>query len=103
MKKLKVDDPKVVEIILDKQLEPFGVTMQDMVACPDGRIEGKFWYQFYTFKTKEEYTAWKDWSLNFLATQVSPKKSKKNWEKEFAWLDLQYGLKRDFEYDKEGI
>jgi hypothetical protein len=99
MKRLRIGDPKIVETIIDKQLESFGVTMQDIIKYPEGKIEGKDWYQFYTFKTKEEYDNWKDWSLNFLATQVSPKRPKKLWSTEFAWVDLMYGLKRDFDYD----
>ena len=93
MKKLKIGDPKIVELFINKELEKYGVTMEDVKSYPDGIIEGLPWYQYYTFKTHSDHDEWKNWCIDFLKTQVTPKLRKDRINVEFASVDLVYGLK----------
>jgi hypothetical protein len=93
MKKLKIGDPKIIEQFINKELENYGVTMEDVKNYPDGIIEGLPWYQYYTFKTHDDHDEWKNWCIDFLKTQVTPKLRKDRINVEFAWFDLMYGLK----------
>lgn len=93
MKKMKIGDKKIVELFIDKELEQYGVTMQDVKNYPDGIIEGLPWYQYYTFKTNADHNEWKNWCSDFLKTQVTPKLRKDGIAKQIAWIDLAFGLK----------
>jgi len=93
MKKLKIGDPKIVELFINKELEKYGVTMEDVKSYPDGIIEGLPWHQYYTFKTHSDHNEWKNWCVDFLKTQVTPKLRKDRIDKEIAWFNLMYGLK----------
>jgi hypothetical protein len=92
MKKIKIGDPIIVEIFINKELEPYNVTMKDIMALPEGNIDGKPWYSHYTFNNEAEHDAWRNWCTEYLKTKVTPKLTKERINKEFAWFDLMYGL-----------
>lgn len=97
MKKLNYykDSAKIVEILINKELEKYSVTVDDIKR--DGCIiNGKDWYQYYTFDSEEEFLSWKNFCIEFLTTRVSPKRSRECAEEEFMWINLQYGLKYNY-------
>lgn len=101
-KKYNIHDPKALEIIINKQLEPYGLKMQDVIDNPEWkiRVNKKWkilpWYQAYTFDSEEEYGCWRDFTINFLRKNIKPKFSKERAEREFIWIDLMWGLKRNY-------
>lgn len=99
-KKYKLPSTELVNLLIDKQLEKYGVTCKQMRELPDGKIEGKDWYDYYTFDSEEEYNKWKEFCLDVLSNQVTPKLPKRLVETEFAMLDLMWGLKRNYEENK---
>lgn len=97
MRKFKLikDSAKISEILINKELEKYNVTVDD-IKCQEGVIDGKNWFQYYTFDNEEEFLSWKNFCINFLTTKVSPKLTKKSAEKEFMWFNLMYGLKVNY-------
>jgi hypothetical protein len=78
---------EVVIEIINKELEKHGKTFSD--------VWGKdYWFNEHTMTTKE-WEVWKDFSINLMRTRL--RFSKKVAEKEFAWLNLMWGLKIDEE------
>jgi hypothetical protein len=96
-KKYKLSSTELIDLLIDKELEPYGVTCEEMRALPEGKINGVHWYQHYTFNTPEEYNAWKEFCIDILSKQITPKLHKSIVEREFAMLDLMWGLKRNYE------
>lgn len=103
-------------LCVNKQLEPFGVTYTDVKkggSCEYhyiGFVERKkflgiipyttykhkkvIWYQYYTFKTEEEFNNWKKFCIETFRKYL--KLSKEQAESEFSWFDLSVGLKQEY-------
>lgn len=90
MQKLKFPSDELLRTILNKQLEKYNITIDDVKD--NQYIDGKVWYEHYTL-TMEETEKFKEWCINLLRKGVRPKLSEKTIRKEFAMLDLMYGLK----------
>ena len=86
MKKEK-DNTKIIETILNKMLEKYGIDLEYIKAHQE--IDGREWFQHYTM-TQEEYETWKAWALEYLKSTHIRKERR---EKEFEWLNLIWGLK----------
>lgn len=99
-KKYKLPSTELVDLLIDKQLEKYGVTCKQMRELPDGKIDGVHWYEYYTFLDDEEYTKWKEFCLDVLSNQITPKLPKAKVIEEFGMLDLMWGLKRNYGEDK---
>lgn len=95
MKKYKLYDPELMFVILNKQLEKYNITVQDIMAA-EGYNENSKWYDEYTFDSEEEYNNWKEFTVNLLTKQITPKLSKKRAQEEFSWLSLMWGLKKNY-------
>lgn len=97
MKKLNLrkDSAKIAEILINKELEKYNVTVDD-IECQGDVIDGKNWFQYYTFDNEEEFLSWKNFCIDFLTTKVSPKISNCRAKEEFMWFNLQYGLKTNY-------
>ena len=96
-KKYRISGTELSLLLVDKELEPYGVTAQQMIDLPDGKANGENWYQYYTFNTPEEFNIWKEFCLDILSNNVTPKLPKKLVESNFAMLDLMWGLKRNYD------
>jgi hypothetical protein len=83
------DRDKILELMINAELKPYGKKMKDVLGKDN-------WFQEYTFKTEEEYLKWKDYCINLMTKEVSPRQTKARAEKEFMYLDLMYGLKCKF-------
>lgn len=55
------------------------------------------WYQYYTFKTKEQFEDWKTFCILKI---MKCGYTKEHAEREFAWFNLGYGLKQEYLYAK---
>lgn len=104
---------EVFDACINKQLEPYGVTIEEVRKKPKIRkfklqlkqtlfgfikyptfFEEIHWYQFYTFKSLYEYEEWKAFCIREMKNKL--KITEAQAEKEFAWLNLQYGLKQKY-------
>ena len=104
---------KVLDACINKQLEPYGITVEDVRKNPYvKRFKLQFktilfgflkyptfyekvnWFQYYTFKSKEQFEDWKTFCILEMISKL--KMSKEKAEHEFNWLNLQYGLKQDY-------
>jgi hypothetical protein len=84
---------EVLKLIIDKELEPYGVTKE--FVTENVEIEGAPWYEYYTFNSEEEYNNWKKFSIELIAKEIQPR-NKKVALKEFVMLDLMWGLKHNY-------
>lgn len=93
-----INQDEIIRNIINKQLEKHKVDF-DYVRLHNDRLlkeSGKEWYAYYTFDSKEEYNAWKVWSLQELK-KLTPKPSWKTCKKLFEEIDLMWGLRQDYE------
>jgi hypothetical protein len=81
---------EVLVLIINKELEKYGMTIDDV-------IDSKDWFTKYTM-TSGEYTIWKNYSIDLMRKKL--RFSKKSAEKEFVWIDLMWGLRHEEERDK---
>lgn len=106
MKKDK-DPDVIIRKILDKMLEPHGLTIQnimdmpktDLVKAEPGKpalyrpvtlINGVQWFQHFTH-TQQQHDAWKNWSIEYMRKETIIRKGRI--EREFDMLNLMYGLR----------
>lgn len=79
----KVTKNNVVNHLINKELAYVGKTIEDIKDDPE-------WYRNNTM-TKEQYEEWKEYSKKTLKKVL--RFNKKFIDREFAMLDLMYGLK----------
>ena len=82
MKKLTIQ--QLFDAIINKQLEPFNLTINEVKAIED-------WYNKYEV-TQEQSDEWIKWSIDFIKKNGA---TNLKWraEKEMLWINLMYGLK----------
>ena len=90
MKKLKLGDPELPKILINKMLEKHNVDYDYVIANPE--IDGRVWCVHYSW-TQEESDEYQKWWFDFYKNNVAPKYSKKYLEKSWPWFNLQYGLR----------
>lgn len=84
---------EVFKEIINKQLELYNVDYNYVVKNKE--IEGKPWYIYYTFKTKEDFDNWKNFSIKLMINNL--KYNKEYSKKTFEMINFNYGLKKDYE------
>lgn len=87
---------KLVELMVNKELKPYGKTMKDVLKV-------KNWYTKYKFKTYKDYTKWVDYCKKLLKTKVSPRLNKVQVSYHMSWLALDIGLSLSKKAEKERI
>jgi hypothetical protein len=98
-KRLSCRSEELLIKLIQKQLDLHGAKFEDIKATKDGKLpNGEFWYQHYTFETKEQYEDWKEFCITELRNSRE-RLSKNRAEEAFRWIDLQWGLKHQFEHD----
>ena len=95
-KKYHLRSTELISILINKELEPYNTTYEEVIEIPDGKIGEKYWYNYYTFKTEEEYNNWKDFCIDILTHYTTPKIPKSLIIKEFSMFDLMWGLKQEY-------
>lgn len=88
------DSTALIKLMVDKELEKYGKTYEDIINKPRTKIDGEivYWYTQYEFNTREEYTNWKKFCIDLLKTKVTPKMNKHEIERTFSHIDLSFGL-----------
>lgn len=92
MKRLHRQEEEVYRRVIDKMMEHTGKTYADMKQIEHALIEGTMWFNHYKFDTQEQYDTWKQWTINFLRTEVYPRYTKKDAGRLFGNIDLMWGL-----------
>lgn len=81
--KFQKDIHEICVHFINKELEPYGKTYDDIFPDPD-------WFTKYTM-TEKEYEDWKQYCIKYLMDNYKLPKGMA--EKEMAWFGLDYGLK----------
>lgn len=89
MNKLRIGTEELAKVLIDKMLEKHNVGYEHVKANPE--INGISWFQYYTC-TKEEEAEYKEWFIEFLKTNVTPKYSKKRINEAYFWFNSMWGL-----------
>jgi len=90
MKKLRVGNPELVKILINKMLEKHNIDYNYIMA--NQIIDGRVWCTHYEW-TQEESNNYKKWFIDFFKSNVSPKLSKKLLEIQWIYYNLMWGLK----------
>lgn len=86
---------KIFKQIINKQLEQYDIDFDYVLK--NNEIDGKPWYLYYTFKNKNDFEQWKAFSIKLMIEKL--KYNKDYAERTFEMINLNYGLKRDYEID----
>lgn len=96
MRKLSYNSIDFIRKVIQKELDLHGAEFDYIMSLKDGRLpNGKFWYQHYVFDTEEQFEEWKQFCLKELRN-TRERLSRRNAEKVFTWINLQYGLKQQY-------
>lgn len=90
----KFTNEEVFDRIINKQLEKYNVTVNEVLANPV--IKDEDWFVHYSFDSHEEYEAWKEFAVNELMTNWTPKLPKKMATMQFELISLNYGLRQNY-------
>ncbi len=74
---------EVLRILIDKQLEPHGVTFDDVKKEPE-------WFLKYT-TTPQKNQEWIDWGIEIIRKKLNISKTAA--KQAMQWVNLSYGLK----------
>ena len=74
---------EIGNIMLNKVLEKYGTTIEEINKTNDKTIEGVYWLDFIIL-TESEFNVWRSWCKTFLLERCLPKYSKE-------WIDTQFG------------
>lgn len=83
-----MDTTKLIERLVDKMLEPYGVGYEYVLANP--QIEGQDWFSYYTWDTAQERD-FREWAIKEIRRSL--KCSKEEAKKEYDFFYLMWGLK----------
>lgn len=92
MKRLHRKDEEAYRRVINRMLEHTGKTYDDMKQLAGAVVEGTMWFNHYKFNTQQQYDDWKQWTINFLRTDIYPKYTKKDAERVFDVIDLMWGI-----------
>ena len=99
-KRISYKSEEFLTRLIQKQLDLHNAKFEDIAALPEGKMpNGSNWYQHYTFATEEQYQDWKQYCITELRN-TKERLTKKRAEEVFLWIDLQFGLKHQWEHDK---
>lgn len=111
---------KVIRLCINKQLERHGYTYNDVKNgawrenFPNERfVDQRYlfgliktkkkiteyipWYWYLTFESEQEFNEWKAFCINLFIKELGMTKQKA--EIEFAWFNLDYGLKQNYDVE----
>ena len=97
----KITNKEFIELIIDKELEIANapIRYKDLIAMTKEEQEKFKFYTKYTFKTLDEYLEWKNFFMEHIYDWLPKRTNKTECEREFAYTNLMWGLKYDFNYD----
>lgn len=96
----KISGEQFLFDVIQKELDIVGsgLKFKDMDELIGWTKEHPEWYTDYEFTNKEQFYEWRQYFYDHFY-DWQPKRVKKNqMEREFQWINLQYGLKYGFDY-----
>ena len=84
----------IIKLIINKELWRFGVDYDYVVKHQ--KIDGKKWFEYYTFNSPKEYRSWERYSLRVIKWYYTS--TKEQAQKEFSMVSLNYSLVLNFDY-----
>lgn len=84
----------IIKLIINKELYKFGIDYDYVVKHQE--IDGKRWFEYYTFDNPKEYLSWERYSLRVIRWYYTS--TKEQAKKEFSMLSLNYSLMFNFDY-----
>lgn len=87
-------DQEIIKSIINYELKRFGSSYENVLVNP--KIDGNEWYMHYKFQSEKEYQKWKRYSIKQIKRK-SPYMTNKYAEKQFSWMNLQYGLTHEYD------
>lgn len=98
-KRLSYNSFEFLQKLVQKELDLHGAKFEYVKSLPEGRMpNGEWWFHHYVFETQEQYEEWKRFCITELRNSRE-RLSRKKAEDVFRWIDLQWGLKHQFEHD----
>ena len=94
MKRKKYKWNEVLPILVNKELEKYKLTIEDIKDDSE-------WFRTYTF-TSQEFDEWYEWAKEFLYNNITPKPTRKQVKKELGWFVFNHGLAIDDGKDNKG-
>lgn len=98
----KISDAQFLFDIIQKELDIVGsgLKFNDLDEFTEWTKEPghENWYIDYEFANKEQYYEWKQYFYDHFYDWQPKRINKKQLDDEFAWCDLCYGLKCDFDF-----
>ena len=99
--KKKISDKQFLLDVVNKELEiAGGPHFDDFDTLCQWSKDNRNWYADYSFKTVDEFLNWKEYFMNHFYDWKPKRYSRTHAEKEFAWINLQFGLKYDFDLNE---
>nr|DAL03104.1 MAG TPA: hypothetical protein [Crassvirales sp.] len=94
----KVYTPEqLLKAIIDAELRPYSKTFEDINTEEKGIINGVKWFEYYTFKTKEQEDIWNEYCSKLIRKHWKPWYiSKREADKCLSSIRLEYGLMSEY-------
>ena len=98
----KLTDTEFVELIINKELELAGadVRFKDLQAMTDEQQKEYEFFDKFSFKTLEDFLEWRQFFFDHFYDWQPKRTPKSAMKREFAWWNLQWGLRCDFPYEQ---
>ena len=84
----------IFKLIINKELCKFGVDYDYVIKHQE--IDGKKWFEYYTFNKPKEYKSWEAYSLRVIRWYDNT--TKEQAKKRFSMISLNYSLVLNFDY-----
>ena len=88
-----LNNKDIVIKIINLALKKYKVDYNHIIKNPI--IEGKMWFNYYTFDSEKEYYDWKNKSKKIIK-KYHPDWTDNNIQREMSWIDVAYGLRCTF-------
>ena len=103
MYKKKISDEQFALDCINKEFEIIGSTNHWNTfkeLCEWSKLEeNEKWFTDNVFATLEQFKEWKQYFMDHFYDWQPKRVSKRTAENEFAWFNLSYGFKYDFDYE----
>ena len=98
MYKKKITEEEFLEMLINKELEiaEAPIRYKDIKAMPKEEQREFEFFTRYTFKTKEQYEEWEKFFYDHVYDWLPKSVSKGRIKNEFGWINLNWGLKQDY-------
>jgi hypothetical protein len=93
--KKNLSKDEATRLIVNAELKKYGVDYNYVIEHE--KINDKFWYEYYTFNSKEEYEKWEKFCKRIIKKTI-PIYTDSEVNIEFSYINLFIGLKNNYEH-----